>query len=214
MGLLGRLSNPVWNKVSKLDTNRQRIVATVICSYGHLRQAIEEELVAPVESVLKASGIVPTAMDAGLSAESRAQLRDEALVGLLRCCKCPASDPSGRLPAKIVNGLAELWGACALADINHRLKRPSPMVLDQTHYSRDSDEARTQVLTKWMQILGVAAPSFVSQANACGFAGASDSLVNSFIAGALRRGLRECRRNYCSRKRGALQQEFLLIAQA
>lgn len=190
MSLLDRFLNPVWHKASKLDINRQRALAMVIVSYEACRKHIESQLITPVESFLRTSGIEATAASKLLASEVKVQLVDEAFIGLLRCGKSPDSDPTGKVPAQILRNLPSLLGIFALADINHRLNRTSPNVLDQTQYSTDPDEARTQVLTKWMQILDVSSPHFVTRANASGFAEAWSQLAISMLSGMLKGFLR------------------------
>ncbi len=186
MGLLDKLFNPVWYKISKLDANRQRIVAAVLCGYDFCRQNVEMELVAPLESFLKTNHISAVVGPQGLNANLKIQLIDEAIVGLCRCFKRPDPDSINKLSSNIVQYLPEVWGIFVLADINHRLQRNSSEVLDQTHYSKDSDEARTQVLVKWMNVLGVTSPSFITQVNAYGFAIAWERMAQSFIGGMLK----------------------------
>lgn len=189
MSLLDRFSNPLWYKASKLDINRQRVVAMVIGSYGFCRQCVESELVSRVESFLETSGISGMA-ETPLTSKIKGELADEALVGLFRCGRCPDSDPTGKVPAQILHSVPKLLGMFALADINHRLNRSTPNVLDQTEYSKDPDEARTQVLTKWMGILGISTPHFVTRANSSGFAEAWDELAISMFGGTLKGFLR------------------------
>ncbi|HWX54844.1 MAG TPA: hypothetical protein VN176_09670 [Verrucomicrobiae bacterium] len=185
MGILDRFFNPIWYKASKLDIQRQRSFAIVVVYYDFYRLTVEKELVAPVEALIRGTDIAPMALRSGLAANLRAHLAEEALVGLFRCCTCPQIDPNGKLPSNIVQSLAEVWGTFALADINHRLKRNSPRVLEETHYSKDADEARTQLLLKWMEVLGITSPSFVTQVNRSGFLTAWHELVQSSIGGLL-----------------------------
>lgn len=185
MGILDRFSNPIWYKASKLDIQRQRIFAVVIDSYDFCRRAVEKELVAPVEALLAGLDIAPTSLRNGLPPNLRAHLAEEALVALFRCCRCPEIDPTGKLPPNIVQSLPEVWGTFALADVNHRLRRNSPSVLDETHYSTDADEARTQLLMTWMKILSVTSPSFVTQVNRSGFLASWHELVQSFVGGVI-----------------------------
>ncbi len=182
MTLLDRFTNPLWYRASKLDPYRQRIVASVICASGWYRQQVQESLVGPLESFLKGSSLRPTP----LSTEDKIRLTDEALVALFRCCKCPSLDPGGRLPAAILRGLPELLGCLALADINHRLNRSSPNVLDGTHYSKDPAEVRTQVLVKWMEILAITSPLFVTIVTTRGFADAWGGQVDHSMSGMLK----------------------------
>ena len=71
------------------------------------------------------------------------------------------------------------------ADVNHHLRRNSPSVLDETHYSKDADEARAPVLVTWMEILSITSPSFVTEVNRSGFLASWHELVQSFVGGAL-----------------------------
>ena len=185
MGLLDRFFNPIWYRASKLDPNRQRIFSIVVGSYDFCRDYVQKELVSPLESFLNKSGCGPAVVSSLLAAEVATQLTDEALLGLFRCCNRPTIDPSGKLPPLILQGLPDVWGTFVLADINHRLKRASPTVLDDTHYSKDPDEARVQVLTKWMEILSAPSPRFVTALNASSFAEAWDGLAESMIGGML-----------------------------
>lgn len=182
MPLLDRLTNPLWYRASKLDPHRQGIVVLVICATGWYRQSVQEDLVGPLESFLKGSSLRP----APLNSADKDRLTDEALVALLRCCKCPSLDPSGRLPTAILRGLPELLGSLALADINHRLSRSSPTVLDETHFSKDPDEARTQLLVKWMEILAITSPTFATIATMRGFTGVWNGMVDSSMSGMLK----------------------------
>lgn len=184
MWLLDMFRNPLWCWISRLALNRRRIVATALCSFDFLRQQVEKKLIVPAESFLRETpGAAKPVM--GLTAGLRTQLADEALLGLLRCCKCPASDPGHKLPPDVVVGLADLWGTFILADISHRLDRPVPSTLDRTDFSEDPDKARAQVLERWKEILGVAAPEFAARINAGGFAEAWDWLTRMFIADTL-----------------------------
>jgi hypothetical protein len=186
MALLDRFANPLWHKVSKLDSQRQRVFAVVVTSYDFCRRTVEHELVLENEPAIRQW--IPA--HTPLTAELRTELTDEALLGLLRCCTCPERDGTGKLPAGVVQGLPEVWGTFVLADVNFRLKRSSPNVLSDTHYSTNKDEARTQVLTSWMKMLGIASPSFVTDINARGFGLKWQELGDSFVGGMLKSFLR------------------------
>jgi CheY-like chemotaxis protein len=185
MGSLDRFLNPVWYRATKLDSHRQLIIAIVIGSYGFCRQYVHEELISPLQSFLGARGLENVVTGGNLTADIETALTDEALVALLRSCMCPTIDPSGKLPSRVLQSLPGVWGTFVLADINYRLTRNSPTTLDETPYSKDPNEARVQMLTKWMQILGVSTPSFATRLNASGFAGSWDGLSKTMMSGML-----------------------------
>lgn len=159
MSLFDRFTNPVWHLASTLDKDRQRIAALLITGYGACRKTIDESLVAPIES----NKILP--MPNTLSPEIKVRLIDEALIGLLKSCFVPKSDPGGKVPDRIVASLADVWGLFALADRNYRMKCAQPETLKDSAYSTDPEEARTQVLAKWAEMLGISQPNFVMDAN-------------------------------------------------
>lgn len=173
MGLFDRFINPVWHDISRLDANGQRIAAFLLTGYGSCRCQINECLVAPL------------ARSNALSGDTRESLIDEALVGFLKSCKVPQSDHTGTIPDRILQGVAEVWGLFALADCNHRLNRSLPDTLEGSPYSEDPDEARTQVLVKWADILGITRSDFVMNANMGWFLEQWTSMTTSMIAGFL-----------------------------
>ncbi|MCL5006322.1 MAG: hypothetical protein M1404_07280 [Acidobacteria bacterium] len=181
MWLLDRFSNPLWYKASRLDKKRRRIVATALCSYDFFREQAEKKLVGPAVAFLKEN---PARAD-GLPAGLNKRLVDEALLGLLRCCRHLPSDPGRRLPPQSVAALPELWATFVLADMNQSLQITEIGALDQVPYSQDPDEARAQVLARWAEILGVAGPEFADQVNAHGFAEAWDWFAGMYIADTL-----------------------------
>jgi hypothetical protein len=184
MWLLDRFSNPLWNKISRLDKPRRRTVATTLCAYDFLRQQVEKKLVGPVEPYLRENRD-PSKAGIGLTVALRTQLVDEALMALLWACTCPAFDPGLKLPREVVPHLPEVWGGCVLGDVNHRLGRSTPATLGQTGYSEDPAEAHRQVLNRWSEILGVTGPEFAAGINAGGFAEAWDWLAQMFVADTL-----------------------------
>ena len=180
MGLFDKLLNPVWHQVSALDHNHQRIAALLITGYDWLRATVSESLVEPLER----SGLLPAQQHSAIP-DLRERLLDEALIGLLKSCAIPENDPSGKIPAKIVVTLAEVWGVLALVDRNHRLKSAGPETLEQSHYSRDRDEARTQVLVVWAELAGARDPNFVAEVNKRWFYERWTELSVAYVKGSL-----------------------------
>jgi hypothetical protein len=184
MWLLDRFSNPLWHKISRLDKPRRRTVATILCGYDFLRQQVEKKLVGSAEPYLREHR-EPSKTAIGLTLEVRTQLVDEALIALLWSCTCPAFDPGLKLPREVVPHLPEMWGDFVLADVNHRLDRSGPTILEKTGYSEDPAEAHRQVLNRWSEILGVTDPEFADRVNAAGFTEAWDWLAQMFTADTL-----------------------------
>lgn len=181
MGLFDRFTNPVWHFVSGLDRDRQRIAALLIAGYGACRQTVSDTLVMPLE---RGNAV---RMPGGVSQETRERLIDETLVGLLKSCTVPKSDPEGKIPDRIIQSLAEVWGLFALADRNHRIGCAEPKTLKDSPYSSDTDEARTQVLANWAAILGISEPTFVIDANKLwfytGWGDLSVAMIGGFLKG-------------------------------
>lgn len=180
MSVFDRFTNPVWHDISRLDSRRQRIAAFLITGYGSCRHNINENLVAPLDQNITVQ------LPNGISPETRDRLIDEALVGLLKSCKVPQSDPAGNLPDQFVQNVTEVWGMFALADCNHRLRRTQPETLKGSPYSSDPDEARTQVLVKWAEILGLTQSDFVMNANRHWFLEQWSGMTAAMIAGFLK----------------------------
>lgn len=181
MALFDRFTNPVWHFVSGLDQDRQRIAALLIAGYGACRQTVYDTLVMPLER----GNAVQT--PSGVSQETRERLIDETLIGLLKSCNVPKSDPEGKIPDRIVQSLADVWGLFALADRNHRIGCAEPKTLKDSAYSSDTDEARTQVLANWAAILGISEPTFVAEANKrwfyTGWRDLSVAMIGGFLKG-------------------------------
>jgi hypothetical protein len=178
MSIFERFTNPVWHRVSALDSSHQLIAALMISGYGMLRQALKENLVEPLEK----SGLVS---QGSLNPDVREQLIDEAAIGLMKSLQIPESDPNGKLPSRVLSALPQVWGTFALADKSNRLKHSESQLLKDTQYSVDADEARTQVLVEWNKILRSAQPNFVMEANKRWFFRAWAELSVAYMGGTL-----------------------------
>lgn len=185
MWLLDKFSNPLWYKASRLDKSHRRIVATALCAYDFLRQQAEKKLVGPVESYLHKNPGASKSAAMGLTVARKVELVDEALMALLCSCTCPAFDPGLKLPRGVVQHLPEVWGGFVLGDINHRLNRSRPAMVNETGYSEDSAEAHQQVLSRWKEILGVTDTEFEDRVKAAGFAESWEWLAQMFVADTL-----------------------------
>lgn len=179
MGIFERLTNPVWHRVSALDSDHQLVAAFMITGYGMLRQTLKENLIEPLEK----SGLVS---QVPLNPDVREQLIDEAAIGLMKSSRIPESDPSGKIPSRVISTLPQVWGTFALADKSYRSKRTEPQLLKDTQYSEDADEARTQVLVEWSKILHSAQPNFVMEANKRWFFKAWAELTVAYMGGTLK----------------------------
>jgi hypothetical protein len=158
MGLFERFINPVWRRVSALDNEHKLVAAFVISGYGALREALKDNLLEP----LWKSGLVS---QGSVNVDARERLIDEAAVGLMKSLDIPESDPNGNIPSRVLPTLPQIWGCFALADRNNRLKCSVPEFLEDSQYSTDTEEARTQVLVEWSKILNSTKPEFIQEAN-------------------------------------------------
>lgn len=174
MSLLDKFSNPIWYKIEQLQDAPKQEVCFVITLPGCFRLSIDEMLVAPLERLGKK--VTP------LTSETRERLIDEALLALLCICRWPFG--SG-YPLKYFDAEYFLGGvgAVALALMNSRLHREKPVLLEDSGYSHDPDEARTQVLLAWMKILQIKDANFVVALMASGFGETWTSFVNKSLHG-------------------------------
>jgi hypothetical protein len=179
MGLFERFTNPVWHRVSTLDSEHQSFMAFVIIGYDFLREALKDSLLEP----LWKSGMVS---QGSVNSDIPESLIDEAAIGLMKSLDIPESDPNGKISYHTLSFLPQIWGCFALADKNHRLKCSGPESLEGTPYSKDTDEARTQVLVEWSKILHPKQPNFVLEANQQWFHHAWASLSAAYLNGTLR----------------------------
>jgi hypothetical protein len=178
--LFERFTNPVWHFVSTLDKDRQIIAALIITPYRFCRTTVNETLVSPLET----RGLISPQHT--LKPGIRERLIDEALIGLLKSCSTQNDDLRGICPDWLLPHLPEVWGMFALEDRNYRLKCAGPQTLEGTFYSSDRDEARTQVLVKWAEILEISEPDFVSEANKGGFYEEWNNISIAFLGGLLK----------------------------
>lgn len=181
MSLFDRFTNPVWHLASTLDLDRQRVAALIIVGYAYCREMIRDNLVAPINQI---NIDHPVRVDSEVIQE---RLIDEALVGLLRSCDVPKNDSDGKVPGRIVQTLARAWGVFAMVDRNYHRKLAGPETLERSGYSSDCDEARTQVLVKWTEILSISQPDFIAEANRHWFCkeweGLSAVMISSVLKG-------------------------------
>jgi hypothetical protein len=163
MGLFARFTNPLWYEISKLDGEKKFLYAVLLTTYPVCRHTVNDSFVKPFESWLKGDGrrFLTTPDFPGLTDLQREQLIDEALVALLRCSKYVRNSSEGRITDSQVQMLPDILGVLVLNDAKSRGQRGLPDVLEQTSYSTEPDDARTQLLLKWMGLLRVSDPDFV-----------------------------------------------------
>lgn len=192
MALLDRLINPLWHKIDSLEIGQKCVVAAVLNIHGFFRGAIDDTLVKPFAKLCSESEspafrigsqrIVP------LSPTNRERLVDEALVAFL--CACRRSNLPEISQSMNSSLVPDAVGCLALAEINSRLGRTKPESLDQTDYSRDPEEARTQLLLKWMEILNLRDTNFVGVVTTAFFAQEWEKCTEALVSGAFRAVMR------------------------
>jgi hypothetical protein len=179
LALFEKFTNPIWHFAATLDKERQRIAATVISGYEVCRISIKDSLVSPLERNV----LTPRRLT--LVPDIRERLTDEALIAVLKSCRIPDGDPGITFPSGFIANLSAVWGVFALADRNNRLRCSEPSTLEGTHYSKDRDEARTQLLVQWCEILRLPSPNFATDMNKQGFYKEWDDLSAGLISGLL-----------------------------
>ena len=179
MALFEKFTNPIWHFAATLDKERQRIAATVISGYEVCRISIKDNLVSPLERNV----LTPRRLT--LVPDIRERLIDEALIAVLKSCRIPDGDPGIKFPSGFIANLSAVWGVFALADRNNRLRCSEPSTLEGTHYSKDTDEARTQLLVQWCEILRLPMPNFAADMNRHGFYKEWNDLSVALISGLL-----------------------------
>jgi len=186
MSIFARFTNPIWYEAGKLSEPQQVFVATVINSYGYLREAVKDNLVNAFlfnqKSLLYKNFVVEKKPWVMQNVEF---LIDEAVVGLLQSCVHPTEDLSGKLSNHFVSVLPGILGPIALADTNNRSKKTGPKILKETSYSTDPNEAFDQVLIKWKEILGIDNPDFLINIKESGLSESWDEFIIAFFNGFL-----------------------------
>lgn len=189
MGLLDKLLNPVWRRIEQLDDARKVSVSFIIVANGFWRSALEDELVKPFERLCNGAATAALRRDGQkivpLAQQIRERLIDEALLACLSACR-RSSLPQGTIHSFDPSVLPDAIGCIALAEINSRLKRTKPDVLEGTGYSLDTDEARTQLLLAWMKILQLSDANFVGVVAASFFQEKWATCTDALLAGSLK----------------------------
>jgi hypothetical protein len=186
MGFFDRFTNPLWYEISRLDREKKFLYAVLLTTYPFCRHTVNDSFVEPCESWLKAEGhrFLTIPDFPGLTEIQREQLIDEALIALLRCSKYIRNNSGGRLTDLQVQSLPDVLGVLALNDAKTRGQAGLPDLLEKTSYSTEPDEARTQVLLKWMALLRVSDADFVRLATLRCF-GEWRSTASSLLGGFL-----------------------------
>ena len=185
-GFFDRFTNPLWHEISKLDREKKFLYAVLLTMYPVCRKTVNDSFVQPCESWLRAEGhrFLTLPDLPALSDIQREELIDEALIALLRCSKDIRNNSGGKLTDLQVQNLPDVLGVLALNDAKHRGQASLPDVLEKTSYSTEPDEARTQVLLKWMALLRISDADFVRLATLRCF-GEWGSTASSLLGGFL-----------------------------
>jgi len=171
--LLTKFTNPVWHEASKLSPVNQVRVGILIIGRDFLREVVRERLVDPVIQIFESgrfdkSFIGPCA-ETGAS-QFRERLIDEAVLGLLRCCRRPSADLSGKLTDQLAQELPDALRPFALAGANGRRSLTAPDGVDEVEHSAVVEEACDQVLSSFTEILSIPYTSLITILRDEGFA--------------------------------------------
>ncbi len=176
MGFFGWFKHPLVAELDKLERQHRISAAVILIAYDYVREVVQ-------------SHILPVAMegavDPNVQARHALNLRDEAVVALMRCCTTPDHDKSGKLGSAPVFSIPAVAGTLVLGELNERRGRSVRSTIDTCSYSKRPDEARVQLVLEWRQILGRQDSEFVSGCNNQLFIERWNQAVTSFIAGYL-----------------------------
>lgn len=188
MGLFDNLSNPIWSKVSKLPMEKQVSFSIVVNSYGFMRWKFREDITelinkAGQKGIGDASGRKIHASQ--LSEDQMERLINSFSLGVLSSQRPIGDDSSNKLkyfpPDMLVNMLIILF---QMDEKNHtRINRS--INHDDNPYSKNSDEARTQVIASWIKVLKINDPEFPRAILLSGFLSVWDNTVLALISGML-----------------------------
>lgn len=188
MGLFDNLFNPVWSKVAKLPMEKQVSFSIVVNCYGLMRWKFREVIADVINSagqkgIGDASGRKIHASQ--LSEDQMERLINSFSLGVLTSQRPIADDSSKKLkyfpPDMLVNMLIilfqmdEKYHTGINRSINH----------EDNPYSKNSDEARTQVIASWIKVLKINDPEFPRAINLSGFLSVWDDYVLALISGFL-----------------------------
>jgi CheY-like chemotaxis protein len=187
MEFFNKFTNPVWREASKLPNHQKIFVATLITTYGYFREEVKENLVKAFLFNPKLSVDKRLIAEENLPSQTKIIeiLVDETIIGVLRSCKHPTEDLSGKLSEHFASVLPEYLGIIALSDANSRSKKAKPLNLGKTDYSSESNKARDQVLLKWKDLLGITDANFQENAKKLGFSEAWSKFTQAFFTGLL-----------------------------
>ena len=163
--------------------------AIVIIIYDFLSNHIRENLVNKFEADLRNGrfvSIYEKHEKLKVSSKQSEVLTKETMIGILRSCRPPKSDLSKRQILISPNKLIEILGIFSLADLNYILRRTRPSVLSDTKYSTRPEEAKMQVLIRWMEVLSIKNAEFIRQVNSHGFSKNWDEIAESIFGGLLK----------------------------
>lgn len=188
MGLFDNLSNPIWSKVSKLPMEKQVSFSIVVNCYSFMRWKFREDITelinkAGQKGIGNASGRKIHASQ--LAEDQMEQLINSFSLGVLSSQRPIGDDLSNKLkyfpPDMLVNMLTilfqmdEKYHTGLNRSINH----------DDNPYSKNSDEARTQVIASWIKVLKINDPEFPRAIILAGFLSVWDNTVLALISGML-----------------------------
>ena len=188
MGLVDNLSNPIWSKVSKLPMEKQFSFSIVVNCYSFMRWKFREDITelinkAGQKGIGNASGRKIHASQ--LAEDQMEQLINSFSLGVLSSQRIIGDDSSNKLkyfpPDMLVNMLIILFQM----DEKYHTRINRSINHNDNPYSKNSDEARTQVIASWIEVLKINDPEFPRAIYLSGFLSVWDDTVLALISGML-----------------------------
>jgi hypothetical protein len=187
-GIFGKQKDPVWEKVKRIDAADRLDICAVVVMSGAIRQGAADHLVSPLEKICAIPSIQALCKSTHpivpFSPQVRERLVDEAVTA---CLVCTASDRISANTFRVItpHQFIGILGMVVLESINSRMQREDFVPPAEMGYSSDPDEARTQLLLRWLDIAGVKELGLVGTLASAGFKDAWESFASRFIPGTL-----------------------------
>jgi len=186
MGIFDRFANPIWHEINQLPLGERRLCVAAVVFPDFIRGTLDGLFVDPLAKLITLPEMNVFDIKSGrasLTPAKRERLVDELMLATLSCCSRQGIlQISQRFPPE---NFPDLVATIALWQINGRLVRKTPATLADTGYSSDQDEAKIQLLLKWMDLLDLTDSQFTPLLCQLYFDERWSTTTDSIIAGGL-----------------------------
>lgn len=189
MGLFDNLFNPIWKKVAKLPEEKQVSFSMVVTSYGYIRWQLKETIIDVIHKTGQRGirgGAGQPIHSSRITENQLQRLTNTYALGFLSSFRMIGEDPSSKLKIISPSKLAYILLMPFQMDENYQTGVKISIDPEDCKYSKNADEARTQVIAAWMKILKINDPEFPRIVNLSGFLTKWDESAQALIPGMLK----------------------------